>query len=325
MMSPDPGVLDPPRQMHERLGPVSLREHVARGQKQRETAAVGTILISGAAGGIGIALVAELLGAGHEVTGLCRDQDGQARLEAIGGRAVVADLADPASIAASLAAGASSPGAKPSSSGLAGPAEGAGPANGSGTADGAGPGDCAGPADRIGPGDAAGLAGEPVRLDALVHCAGVADIGAVADMQPGSWQRVLAVNVAAAAELTRLLLPALRAARGHVVFVNATPGIRAVPRWSAFVASKAALRELADSLRDEEAEHGVRVTSVYPAATATERLRSIRAGFGRPYDPQRCIQPSSLASMIAWVLAAPPDAYPSELSVLPGPHPAQPG
>ena len=49
---------------------------------------------------------------------------------------------------------------------------------------------------------------------------------------------------AAAAELTRLALPALRRSRGHVLFVHATPGMTAVPRWSVFVSSKAALREL---------------------------------------------------------------------------------
>jgi NADP-dependent 3-hydroxy acid dehydrogenase YdfG len=123
--------------------------------------------------------------------------------------------------------------------------------------------------------------------------------------------------VTAAAELTRILLPALRRSHGHVIFVNASPGMRAVPRWAAFVGSKAALRELADSLRLEEAGHGVRVTTVYPAGTATERLRSTRAAFDRPYDPARCIQPDSLATMIAWVLAAPPDAYVAELSVFP--------
>lgn len=159
-------------------------------------------------------------------------------------------------------------------------------------------------------------------LDALIHCAGVSEVASVADADPAIWQDTLTVNVTAAAELTRLLLPALRRSRGHVIFVNASPGMRAVPRWAAFVGSKAALRELADSLRSEEAAHGVRVTTVYPAATATERLRSIRAAFGRPYEPSRCIQPGSLAEMIAWILAAPPDSYVTELSVVPAPHPA---
>src|ERR1700743_3925615 len=63
---------------------------------------MGTILISGATGAIGTALTAELAGAGHDVTGLCRDQGGRAMLEAIGARGVVADLSEPARLAASL-------------------------------------------------------------------------------------------------------------------------------------------------------------------------------------------------------------------------------
>lgn len=160
----------------------------------------------------------------------------------------------------------------------------------------------------------------PDRLDALIHCAGVSEVAAIGDARPAVWAETLAVNVTGAAELTRLMLPALRRACGHVVFVNASPGMRAVPRWSAFVGSKAALRELADSLREEEEPSGVRVTTVYPAGTATERLRRVRAAFGRDYDPARCIQPATLAAMILWLLSAPPDSYVSELSVLPSPR-----
>jgi short chain dehydrogenase len=127
----------------------------------------------------------------------------------------------------------------------------------------------------------------------------------------------------------------LRAAVGEIGHLDAlihcagvsavASGMRAVPRWAAFVGSKAALRELADSPRLEEAGRGVRVTTVFPAGTATERLRSTRAAFGQPYDPERCIQPDSLAKMIAWILAAPPDAYVAELSVFPAANPTTTG
>lgn len=157
-------------------------------------------------------------------------------------------------------------------------------------------------------------------LDALVHCAGVSEIASVGDTMPATWKNTLTVNVVAAAELTRLVLPALRRSRGHVMFVNAVPSMRGVPRWASFVGSKAALRELADSLRAEEAANGIRVTTISPAGTATDGLRRIRAGFGSEYDPARCIQPGTLASMIMWVLAAHPDAYATELTVQPVPY-----
>lgn len=106
------------------------------------------------------------------------------------------------------------------------------------------------------------------RVDALIHCAGIADVASVEDTPARLWQPMLAINVASAAELTRVLLPGLRKAAGHVVFVNAAYGMAGEPRWSAYVGSKAALRELADSLREEEAPHGVRVTSIFPSGTA---------------------------------------------------------
>jgi NADP-dependent 3-hydroxy acid dehydrogenase YdfG len=155
-----------------------------------------------------------------------------------------------------------------------------------------------------------------------VHCAGVSieAIAPVAGTGVAVWQETIAVNAVAAAELTRLMLPALRRSGGHVVFVNAAPGVRAVPGWSAFAASKAALRELADSLRLEEAENGVRVTTVYPGGTATEHLRQVRTAAGRNYDPQQLISPKTLAAMVAWVLSTPADAYISEISVLSAPR-----
>jgi NADP-dependent 3-hydroxy acid dehydrogenase YdfG len=169
------------------------------------------------------------------------------------------------------------------------------------------------------PADAARQLGELGSLDVLVHNAGIAEVASVEQTRFELWQETLTVNVIAAAELTRVLLPALRAAAGSVVFINATPGMRAVPRWSAFVASKAALRELADSLRAEEARHGIRVTTIYPGGTATELLRRVRGEFGRAYDPARCIQPETLASVVLGVLDVPPDAQVTELSLLPAP------
>jgi hypothetical protein len=152
-------------------------------------------------------------------------------------------------------------------------------------------------------------------------------VAAVAETSYELWQETLLVNVAGAAELTRALLPALRRAAGRVVFINASPGLHAVPRWSAFAASKVALRELADSLRAEEAGHGVRVTTIYPGATATELLQKVRREFGKPYDPAACLQPEALAELMLATVDAPAGTYITELSVVasataPPPEPA---
>jgi NADP-dependent 3-hydroxy acid dehydrogenase YdfG len=153
------------------------------------------------------------------------------------------------------------------------------------------------------------------RLDGLVHCAGVADVAPVEETDAAAWDAMFAANVTGPALLTRALLPLLRAGRGRVVFVNAAPGLRGVPRWSAYVASKAALRELADSLREEERAHGVRVTSIYPGGVRTELLRSVREQLGVPYDPAVTISPQTLASLVATILAFPDDAEIMDVSL----------
>ena len=146
------------------------------------------------------------------------------------------------------------------------------------------------------------------RVDALVHCAGISEVASVEDSSRGLWDETFAVNVSGPATLTRALLPALRAARGRIVFVNAAPGLRAVRNWSAYTASKAALRELADALREEEREHGVRVTSIYPGGVRTELLRKVRGQLGVPYDPAVTVSPQTLASLVLTVLEFPEDA-----------------
>lgn len=168
---------------------------------------------------------------------------------------------------------------------------------------------------------AAALASQdlPDRLDSLIHSAGVVDLGAVADLGPEEWRHTIEVNLLAPAELTRLCLPALRAGRGHVVLVNSGAGLQANPHWSAYAASKHGLRALADSLRAEEKEHGVRVTSVYPGRVATSMQAKVHRQEGKDYDPTEWIAPESVAAAILTALDLPRDAEMTDVTVRPGP------
>ena len=159
----------------------------------------------------------------------------------------------------------------------------------------------------------------PDALDSLVHAAGVVDLGAVAELSARMWREHLDVNLLAPAELTRQALPALRVARGTAVFLNSGAGLRANPEWSAYAASKHGLRALADSLRAEEREHGVRVTSVYPGRTATPMQQRVHAQEGKEYDADDWLQPETVAEAILHVLDLPRDATIPDVTVSPGP------
>ena len=159
------------------------------------------------------------------------------------------------------------------------------------------------------------------RLDVLVHSAGVTELGHVADSPPDLWRRTFDLNVFAVAELTRLLLPALRATRGQVVLINSGAGLNAHANWGAYAASKFALRAFADSLRaEEERDHGLRVTSVHPGRVDTDMQRDVRAQEGGEYEPQFYLEAESVGRAVAAAVSAGPDAHLTEIVVRPRAH-----
>ena len=150
-----------------------------------------------------------------------------------------------------------------------------------------------------------------------MHSAGVVELGAVSELSSSAWTSQLQVNLVAPAVLTRIALPALRAARGTVVLVNSGAGLVAHPEWGAYAASKHGLKALADSLRGEEQEHGVRVTSVYPGRTATAMQEGVHAHEGKEYDATDWIRPETVAEAILGVLDLGPDATLTDLTLKP--------
>jgi uncharacterized protein len=102
-------------------------------------------------------------------------------------------------------------------------------------------------------------------VELLVHGAGVGAAGPLADTPSDVIDELLAVNLVAPVQLTRALLPTLRAARGHVVFVASVAAI-GVAHEAAYSATKAGLRGFADAPR---VESDLGVTTVLPGAVET--------------------------------------------------------
>lgn len=160
------------------------------------------------------------------------------------------------------------------------------------------------------------------RVDALVHSAGVGELGTVADTPAEVWRRQFDVNVVAVAETTRLLLPALRTAGADggadVVLVNSGSGLAARAGWGSYAASKFALRAFGDALRAEESGNGIRVTSVHPGRVDTAMQRRVVEHEGGEYDGSKFLRPDSVAAAVLAALTATRDAHVTELVVRPG-------
>src|SRR5262249_56505722 len=125
---------------------------------------------------------------------------------------------------------------------------------------------------------------------------GVSIPGAVAESHVDEWRATFNVNVFGAVALTVALVPALRSARGQVVFINSGAGRSAFPNMASYSASKFALRALADSLRDSEPD--LRVTTIYPGRTDTGMQRELVAFEGGQYDPDNFLNPQPLPAVV---------------------------
>lgn len=150
-------------------------------------------------------------------------------------------------------------------------------------------------------------------LDVLVHNAGVSVPGQVAESHVDEWRATFSVNVLGAVALTLTLLPALRSARGHVVFINSGSGLKVSAGMASYSASKFALRAFADSLRADEPS--LSVTSVHPGRVDTEMQRELVAYEGGDYDPGKFLRPETVAEVVANVVATPPDGHIHEVVI----------
>ncbi len=143
-------------------------------------------------------------------------------------------------------------------------------------------------------------------IDNLVHNAGVANLGSIEQTPLTLWREMLETNVLAVVELTRVCLLRLRESNGQVLLVNSGAGLTANANWSAYAASKFALRAFADALSAEEPN--LRVQSVYPGRTATQMQQHVRTQENAAYQPEQYIQPSTLAQTMRAMLELPRDS-----------------
>ena len=136
------------------------------------------------------------------------------------------------------------------------------------------------------------------RVDALVNLAGGFDVsGPVADAELDVYARQYQINVATALMATRAFLPALRRARGSVVFVGSPPALPgARPKnLSAYAMAKAAVLVLMRAVAQEEAGNHVRANAIAPAAIRT-RTNTAAMPPGTSY-----VEREAVAATIAWL------------------------
>ena len=95
----------------------------------------------------------------------------------------------------------------------------------------------------------------------------------VLELTLAQWNAVFGVNVAGAFLLSRAFLPSMIAAGGgSIILIASQHGSVAAPGRAVYCASKGALIQLAKTMAADHAAQNVRVNTLSPGATETERL-----------------------------------------------------
>lgn len=111
---------------------------------------------------------------------------------------------------------------------------------------------------------------------ALVNNAGVGRFNPIEFEDLEGVRKLFDTNVFGLMDLTKQVLPLLRASQGRVIMVSSLSGFISSPLSGVYAASKFAVEALSDALRREVAQHGVSVSVVQPGYVKTQIIATSR-------------------------------------------------
>ena len=162
-------------------------------------------------------------------------------------------------------------------------------------------------------------------LDVLVNNAGLGINGSVVEGEPEDWRTMFDVNVLGVLYATRAAVRhMLHRGSGHVAFVSSLAG-RRVPRAEStvYAATKHAITVVAEGLRMEVSEQGVRVTSIQPGLVRTEFAGTSHGSAddyyaNLPFEP---LEAEDIAGAVLYAISRPEHVSVNEVAVRPTKQP----
>lgn len=138
------------------------------------------------------------------------------------------------------------------------------------------------------------------RLDALFNNGAYGQVGAVEDLTPDLLRRQLEVNLIGTHDLTRRLIPSMRAnGAGRIVQCSSVLGSVSGPFRGAYCASKFALEGLSDAMRLELAGSGIHVVLIEPGPIRTKFVETALRNFRATIDVESSVHRETYAARLA--------------------------
>lgn len=144
------------------------------------------------------------------------------------------------------------------------------------------------------------------RIDVLCNVAGGFRMGeAVHETAGATWDFLFDINARSVLNMCRAVVPLmLEAGRGKVVNVGAAAAQRGAAAMGAYVASKAAVQRLTETMAAELRSRGIHVNCVLPTILDTPENRAAMPDA----DPGQWVRPQDAAQVIAFLASAQAEA-----------------
>jgi 3-hydroxy acid dehydrogenase/malonic semialdehyde reductase len=153
-------------------------------------------------------------------------------------------------------------------------------------------------------------------IDSVVCAAGVGRFGSLEEFSYEQIRELIDINLTSQLYVVRAFLPLLkRRGRGDVVLIGSEAALAGGARGAVYSATKFALRGFCQSLRQESAAAGIRVTLINPGMVRTGFFDQL--DFEPGEDPTHAIVPEDIAVAVKMVLSARPETVFDEINLSP--------
>lgn len=133
-------------------------------------------------------------------------------------------------------------------------------------------------------------------LDVLINNAGIVSAGPTEELLDEDIYDQVAVNYTAILLLTKYCIPLLKnAEEGAILNISSGLGLIAMPFYSVYGSTKAAIRQFSDSMRRELAPFNISVTCSFPTATDTDMMQKFE---GMEMDTPEFVAKRSIEGLI---------------------------
>jgi NADP-dependent 3-hydroxy acid dehydrogenase YdfG len=161
------------------------------------------------------------------------------------------------------------------------------------------------------------------RVDVLVNNAGIMPMAAMSKLKVEEWDLMIDVNVKGVLYGIAAVLPGmLNNKSGHIINLSSVAGLRvSAGVGTVYSATKFVVKAISEGLRAEVGPSGIRVTTLYPGAVASELVNgssdaeasSAMKSFYENYE----ISADSVARAIAFAVEQPDDVSINEITLRP--------